>query len=229
MAKVEEIPLDALVPDAANARRRTDKGRSAISASLRQFGAGRSIVLDCANVVRAGNGTIEQAQAEGFDRVLVVEPEPGQIVAVRRPDWTATQATAYGIADNRTTDLSTFDEPALASLLEAIRSEPDYPVEATGFTDGEIDDLLGSLGEQAAGKIDGEAVDDPLGEWQGMPECENEDQAPFRSLHVHFASEEDVRRFGEAIGQEIPDRAPSLWFPARAIERLSSTPYVNES
>src|SRR4051812_32797320 len=87
---VERVSIDSLHVDPANVRVHDERNKSTIRASLARFGAGRSIVLDRNNVVRAGNGTLEQARALGFEEVLVVEPKPNQLLAVKRSDWTDT-------------------------------------------------------------------------------------------------------------------------------------------
>ena len=53
------------------------------------------------------------------------------------------EATAYAIADNRTHEFSQWDEPALARLLQELRAED--ALDAVGYTDLEIDDLLAEL------------------------------------------------------------------------------------
>lgn len=153
---VSVIPIGEVSLDAANVRKRTDRNLAAIRASLQQFAAGRSIVLDADNVVRAGNGTVEAARELGFDEILVVEPKAGQIVAVKRSDWSATEAAGYGIADNRSAELATWDEQALAETLRALESEG-MPIDATGFTEDELAKLIEKL---ATDMLDDAAPDD---------------------------------------------------------------------
>src|SRR5689334_2882647 len=111
------MPIGDILPDATNARRRDDRARRHLSASLRQVGAARSIVIDGKDIVRAGNGTLEAAQQAGISEVLIVEPRPDQLVAVRRSDWSPSEAVGYAIADNRLGDLATFDDAVLADQL----------------------------------------------------------------------------------------------------------------
>jgi DNA modification methylase len=63
-------------------------------------------------------------------------------------------ATALGIALNRTADLSSFDMPALAALLDTLRSED--ALAGVGYSDAEIEEMLADLhgGDQAL-------IDDP--------------------------------------------------------------------
>src|SRR5271157_5885560 len=97
--EIQKITLDSVHQDPANVRLHPERNQAAIRSSLARFGPGRSIVLDGRNIVRAGNGTLEQAQAAGIDEILVVEPKPNQLVAVKRSDWSPSEATAYSIAD----------------------------------------------------------------------------------------------------------------------------------
>jgi hypothetical protein len=218
VAKV--VPIDDLSVDPGNLRTHDARSDSGIEASLKRFGPARSIVVDGKGVVRAGNGTLEAARRAGITDVLVVEPKPGQLVAVRRSDWSPSEATGYAISDNRLTDLSAFDPDGLAKTLRALQDE-DFDLDAVGFTDAEVDALFGTEG--------GEVVDDPQAEWQGMPECENGDEAPYRTLNVHFATQEAVADFEERIGQKITDLAKYIWHPELKIQRPSATPYVDES
>jgi DNA modification methylase len=149
-ASMTVIPVDSLIPDAANVRRRDDRANKAIDASLAQFGPGRSILVGNKRIVRAGNGTLERFAAGGGTEVLLVRPKPGQLVAVERVDLSPTQEVAYAIADNRSSDLATNDEVELAAQLRALQSE-DFDIEAAGFTDHEVDDLLARLGTEALG------------------------------------------------------------------------------
>lgn len=150
VATMTVVPVDQLIPDAGNVRRRDDRANQAIDASLAQFGPGRSILVGNKRIVRAGNGTLERFAAGGGTEVLLVRPKPGQLVAVERIDLTPTQEVGLGIADNRTADLATNDDIALAEQLRALQSE-DFPIEAAGYTDDEVDELIERLGKEAAG------------------------------------------------------------------------------
>jgi hypothetical protein len=54
---------------------------------------------------------------------------------------------------------------------------------------------------------------DYMAEWQGMPEFANEDKTAYQSVHIHFATPEDVQQFAQLIGQAISNKTRSLWFP----------------
>jgi hypothetical protein len=71
----------------------------------------------------------------------------------------------------------------------------------------------------------GEAVQDPDKEWSGMPGFENEDQMPFRTILVHFRSQQDVDRFASLVGQRIIEGRKYLWFPEAEIDITSDRSY----
>ena len=99
--------------------------------------------------MRAGSGTLEAAQAEGLTELLVVRPKAGQLVAVERDDWSATEAAGYAIADNRTAELAKWDELGLAESLEALRGGG-LDLGTVGFEADEVDELLEDLARKAA-------------------------------------------------------------------------------
>lgn len=172
--RAEVMSLDSFVSDPANVRRRDDRAKDTLRASLTRFGPARSIVVDGKGVIRAGNGTAEAAHAAGITKALVVDAEADQLVVVRRKDWSPSEATAYSLADNRTTDLSIDDPTDLASTLRALQSE-DFDLSAVGFTAGEIDALCEGLGDailppEADGKEYDESVADEV-EYCECPSC----------------------------------------------------------
>lgn len=142
---IETVALDSLVVDPANVRVHGDRNRQALDASLRRFGAARSIVVDAKGVVRAGNGTLEAARAAGMTDAIVVDAEGDQLIVVRRKDWSPTEATAYAIADNRSSDLSEDDPDSLARTLQALMDEG-FDLAATGFSEEEANSLIEGLG-----------------------------------------------------------------------------------
>lgn len=171
----EVVSIDDVHADPANVRRHPERNQATIRASLTRFGPGRSLVLDGRNVVRAGNGTLEQARQNGFDEVVIVDPKPNQLVAVRRLDWSDTEATGYAIADNRSSDIATNDDTALAEQLDVLRNAAPDMLPALGYDVPEIDamieglanGLLGYTGETAE---DGEAKPNAsLAERFGVP------------------------------------------------------------
>ena len=146
------VPLAEFRPDPHNARRRTPRSHGMLERSLSEFGAARSIVVDEECAVLAGNGTIEAAASVGIERVLLVPVDGNTLVAVQRTDLDPTQKRSYSLADNRASDTSEFDGPALAAMMEL---DPELDV-SPWFTPEEIA-ALGELDEepQAPGDPEG--------------------------------------------------------------------------
>ena len=74
-----------LTPDPSNANKGSERGRYMVEASLREAGAGRSIVVDKDGRIIAGNKTLE-AWAEMGGEIEVVRTDGKRLVVVQRED-----------------------------------------------------------------------------------------------------------------------------------------------
>lgn len=126
------VPIDDLHLDPANAR--TGHAIDRIAASLAQYGQRKPLVVNRTegNKIEAGNGTWQAAKALGWTHIAAVFVEDDNVTAI-----------AYGIADNRLGDLSTWDANALDAILSGIDPDLNLP---TGFSAGELDALLAEIG-----------------------------------------------------------------------------------
>ena len=127
--------INELRSDHKNARRRTDRSSQLIKESLERYGAARSIVIDEENRILAGNGTIEGAKAAGIRNVRIIETDGQEVIAVRRTGLSEEQKVGLALADNRTADLSEWDQEMLHRLSE----EHDI---APWFEQDDLDELL---------------------------------------------------------------------------------------
>ena len=116
---LEELHLKDLVADPENRRSHTARNIGMIVDSLQQVGASRSIVIDEANKVLAGNGVLESAGEAGITKVQVVEADGETIIAVRRRNLTDEQKRKLAIYDNRASELAEWNLDQLAKDLEA--------------------------------------------------------------------------------------------------------------
>ena len=138
--RIEQVPLASLVLDPANTRRHDGRNLEAIQASLSAFGQQKPIVVDAADKVVAGNGTVEAARALGWSSIAVV-----------RTSLNGAEAVAFAIADNRTAELAEWDDAALAATLAGLQNDPGVDYLAAGFSDQEIRELC----SRATGAMDG--------------------------------------------------------------------------
>ncbi len=144
-------PIEGLVEDPRNARLHPQRNLDDIRRSLAAFHQQTPIVALRDGTVLKGNGTLRVALALGWKMIACIEF-----------DGTAEDATAYGIADNRTGESSEWDDAKLADLLTNIDGEIRIN---TGFDETEIGELLhglGRLGTPAGdGKTEPDDVPDP--------------------------------------------------------------------
>ena len=109
--------IDELIFDDKNFNLHTAEGMALIERSLREHGAGRSVLIDKDNRLIGGNGVVEAAKAVGINKVKVVEVEGDELVAVKRKDVSldSQKGRAMALADNATAARGvTFGEKAAA-------------------------------------------------------------------------------------------------------------------
>lgn len=143
----DKVRCDSLSFDPANTRKHGKKNLDAIKASLRRFGQQRPIVVDSRGIVLAGNGTLAAALELGWTEIAVVKSDLGGV-----------DATAFGIADNRTAELAEWDQN-LGDILASLEAE-DFPLAEIGFTPEDLKKF-------------------EIAETE-MPELSREDRAPFQ-------------------------------------------------
>jgi len=133
------VPIGQLHPDPENVRLHPERNIEAIMASLSKFGqqAPAVYVLRKGNarelprkIIIKGNGVLAAATALGWTHLAAV-----------RSGLQGREAQAFAIADNRTTDLSEFDEELLAVQLRELE-EADYDLASIGYTDAEFQELF---------------------------------------------------------------------------------------
>lgn len=152
-----------LKSDHKNARKRTDRSAELIKESLQRYGAARSIVIDENNRILAGNGTIEGAKEAGIDRIRVIETDGDEVIAVRRTGLTEEQKVGLALADNRTADLSEWDQEMLHQLGE----QHDISL---FFSQDDLDGILETEAEQLPPE-DFAEVDDDITTEHRCPSC----------------------------------------------------------
>lgn len=92
----------------------------AIAQSLERFGQLKPIVVDDDGVILAGNHTYRAAVSLDWTHVA----------AVTAKQLEGSEKTAFALADNRLSDLATYDDEALLAMLEEVG---DDRLEGTGF------------------------------------------------------------------------------------------------
>lgn len=96
--------------DKRNYRKHNARNKDLINKSLKECGAGRSIVIDNEDNIIAGNGIYEQAQKLGL-KTKVIETDGSELVVVKRTDLQTDDEKRKQLAvmDNSASDSSEFD------------------------------------------------------------------------------------------------------------------------
>ena len=102
--------------DKRNYRKHNDKNKELINKSLKECGAGRSIVIDKEDNIIAGNGIFEQAQKLGI-KTKIIETDGSELVVVKRTDLATDddKRKQLAVMDNSASDSSEFDFELLQS------------------------------------------------------------------------------------------------------------------
>ena len=139
------VPIDSLAPHPDNPR---GHDLEAIASSLEAFGQQRPILVvpagrvdpDRATII-AGHGTTASAQEHlGWTHIAALES-----------DLTDEEIERYVLADNRTSDLGTYDDELLAKLLERA-AESRAGLQGTGYVRQDLQTLLAEIAHRAKRK-----------------------------------------------------------------------------
>src|SRR4051794_9894410 len=118
-----QMKLSDLKQDNNNANTGTFRGKQVLSRSIRELGAGRSVLVDRNGKLIAGNKTAEAAADIGMEDVVLVQSDGTKLVVVQRTDLdldTDTRAKELAIADNRAGQLGLEWNP---DVLKSLSSE----------------------------------------------------------------------------------------------------------
>lgn len=160
---MQTVPISSLEFDSKNANRGTKRGSEVIEESIRELGAGRSVLCDKDLRLIGGNKSVQAAIAVGLENAIVVPVTGDQLVVVQRTDLSLDDAKGrkLAIADNRASDLSLeWDADVLLELSKEIDLDP-------FFTAAELDALMPSVAE-LNGDED-ETPEEPEGEPSAKP------------------------------------------------------------
>lgn len=150
-------PLDQLKVDSNNPRIHTQLQIKQIANSIRVFGSIVPILIDSNSRVLAGHGRLEAAKLLGLKDFPTISVE----------HLTEAQARAFGIADNKLTENSQWDERLLGEQLKILsEAQIDFDLETIGFATAEIDLLIEGVDSPA--EDESESVDE-LPEEAGLP------------------------------------------------------------
>ena len=142
-------PIDQLRPDPKNARRHSRKQIRQVADSIQAFGFNVPILIDAELKVIAGHGRLLACQLLG----------DGEVPTISLEHLSEAQARAFMIADNRLTEIASWDDRLLGEQLRELSElHLEFSLEITGFDMGEIDLLIAG----ASGILEPDPDDEPL-------------------------------------------------------------------
>jgi DNA modification methylase len=144
--RIEQFPIDRLIPYARNARTHSDVQVSQIAASIKEFGFTNPVLIDSESGIIAGHGRVLAAKKLEMDHVPVIRLE----------HLTEVQRKAYILVDNKLALNAGWDEELLRVELAAL-SEADFDLDLLGF---EADELNAYLTDEQSGLTDEDAIPD---------------------------------------------------------------------
>jgi len=196
----------------------------ALNDSVERFGYVSPIIVDdTTGKVVAGHGRIETLQklkAEG-------KVAPSR-VKVDGDEWLVPvihgiafrdqkEAEAYLLADNKLAEIGGWFSDALTEILKDHADN----IEGIGFTQAELNQILADF--------DDNTVKDPIKEWKGLPTFEpSKKSRVYRTLLIHFESQDAVDSFAALLGQNISDKTKYLYYPKQQRENLTVLRYVQD-
>lgn len=125
--KIEQVPIDDLVPYASNPRLHSAEQVQQIANSILEFGFNNPILVDENRIIIAGHGRLEAARLLNLDEVPVITLS----------HLTETQRRAYVIADNKLALNASWDDLLLSQEIELLQAE-DFDVSLLGFSEKEL-------------------------------------------------------------------------------------------
>jgi hypothetical protein len=220
-------PIEALRLDPTNPRRHSKKQIRQVANSIATFGFNVPVLIDAELKIIAGLGRVLACRELGWNEVPTISLD----------HLTAAQARAFMIADNRLSEIASWNDRLLAEQLKDLSlAGLDFSIEVTGFEVGEIDLRIASLDdppETAADPADavppaasGPAVSKPGDLWLLGPHrvlcgnvLETSDcralMGEQRAAMVFTDPPYNVPIDGHATGLGRSVIAPSQWPPAR--------------
>lgn len=124
------VEVSKLNPDPENARLHDERNSKVVEESLTTFKQRMPIVVQKQGmIVRAGNARLLAAQRLGWSHIAAVVVDESDV-----------EATAFAIADNRSSELGEWDFAQLAANLENVDwTLLDFDLDTIGFSEKEIE------------------------------------------------------------------------------------------
>ena len=130
--QIQWVPLDSVHLNPENPRL-NEPAVEPVMRSIARFGFRVPIVVNRrTNLIEAGNTRWKAAQRMGLSEIPVIFADDDAVTAL-----------GFALADNRTAEIATWDEPSLAGLLKRLEAEGELA--SSGFSDDDLGSLIARL------------------------------------------------------------------------------------
>lgn len=198
-----------LRPNPKNWKTHPDRQRDVLRGLLAEIGFAGAVLAR----------ELEDGTLQLIDGHLRAETTPGTELPVLVLDVTEAEADKILATFDPLGDLAEPDGNSLDALLAEVTTENEA-----------LQSLLEELNRNAADDDNDDATDDgqpddPIAEWSDMPEFHQSPKG-VRTIHVHFAKNEDVDAFAHALGCSITHATRYIWFPAKPSPEAASNDHA---
>ena len=195
---IERIKISELTPAPYNPRSIDDRAMQGLKRSIERFGLVEPIVYNrTTGHVVGGHQRLKVLEAQG-------ETETDCVIV----ELAESEEKALNVALNNPHISGQFTDE-LQIVLEDLKME--MPEE---FAELRLDELETTPSDF-----------DPMQEWKGMPEFNQEDKTAYQSVVIHFKDQDALDNFAELIEQLITPKTRFMWFPKIEIETYADKRY----
>lgn len=208
--------VNELIPYVNNPRN-NEAAVDKVASSIQEFGFKVPIIVDSQNVIIAGHTRFKASKKLGLKEVPCIVSD----------DLTEAQIKAFRIADNKVSELATWDEELLSLELEQL-AEMGYDLELTGIEMDELDNLLDDEDEQEEDKYTSK-MDVPQYEITGecprldeLVDCEKTDELIKAIQNSNVSEQEKDFLLKAATRHEVFDYAKIAEYYAHADNEMQA-------
>jgi hypothetical protein len=225
--RLEYLPLGSLTPNPANPKAHA---ADTLNASVNRFGFVENITRDDrTGYIISGHGRADALKAmrdrgEAPPDGVTLDPDTGEWLVPVTVGWasrTDQEARAALIALNRTTQLGGWVDELLLPALDDLSTAGDDGLVGVGFTDADLQVMR----RQAEAALTG--ATDP---WQeareaGLDYTPAEGRAAYKTVQVHFRTEQDYTDFADILGLERAGGGSGFWWPVQPAPEAGTETY----
>lgn len=211
------ITINDIKPYKYNVKDHPDTQLELITKVIKEIGWRVPVEVNQKGIIVAGHGRWivwnENKNDPNFPPIWIID-DMGNTIHGKHDErpLTEDQERMWRIADNKITELATWNMSNFAFEMDKIEIEEFKAM--TGFDTPDFD-----------------TVNDVEAEWEGMPEVNttgDKIEHSYKSLIVHFESEEDLKDFGVKIGQKVKETTKYIWYPYKEKEDVKGQEFINE-